>query len=382
MPILALDDILPNTVASQDIYESGKTKMPLLRKGTVITAEYLYGLRRRGIEGLHVKEALYTDENGFVISGPAKRRDNALAGMPFEKSRAPILPKTRKEIIKGLRDLHLSIGGRDKDGVVAAINRLADLVADVVEEMMEEPDKQINITALQNDQEFVYHHCLSVAVMSLAMGQAMGLSTYELMQLGRCAVIHDLGKFMLPPEILLKTDPLTPEEKAELRTHPELGYDSLKMWNICTENERMAVFTHHERLNGSGYPDGLSGEQIPLWGRIIAVAEIYDVITNAPPPLKPASPTKASEYLMAHSGRYFDPDVLTALHKRIEFYPLGSFVLLSDGDFALVINSKNSLRPVLKVLNFNKEVNLNDPQFQHISVERIVSYRDALNRRR
>ncbi|MCL2215886.1 MAG: HD domain-containing protein [Defluviitaleaceae bacterium] len=382
MPILALEDVLPNTVASQDIYESNKSKMPLLRKGTVITAEYLYGLRRRGIEGLHVKEALYTDEDGFVISRPAKKRDTSLAGMPFEKSRAPILPKTRREIIKGLRNLHLAIGGRDKDSVVMSINQLADLIADIVEGMLENPENPINITTLQSDQEFVYHHCLSVAVMSLATGQAMGLSTYELMQLGRCAVLHDLGKFMLPPDILLKTDPLTPEEEDLMRTHSELGYDSLKLWNVCTENERMAIFSHHERLNGSGYPDGLEGDKIPLWGRIIAVSEVYDVMTNTPPPVLPTSPGKASEYLLAHSGFFFDTEVVQAFHKRIEFYPLGSFVLLSDGQFALVTNSKNSLRPILRVLGINTEIDLNEPRFQGTSVVRIVSYREALNRRR
>ena len=381
MPILSLDDVLPNTVASQDIYESGKSKMPLLRKGTVITAEYLYGLRRRGIEGLHVKEALYTDENGFVISNPAKKRDTSLAGMPFEKSRAPILPNVRKDIIKGLRNLHLAIGGRDKDAVIQSIDKLADLIADAVEGMLENPTSPINITTIQNDQEFVYHHCLSVAVMSLAIGQTMGLSTYELMQLGRCAVLHDLGKFMLPPEILLKTDPLTEEEEAEMRTHAELGYDSLKMWNVCTENERMAIFSHHERLNGSGYPEGLTGDKIPLWGRIIAVAEVYDVMTNSPHPIYSDSPTHASEYLLAHS-ELFDADVVQALHKRIEFYPLGCFVLLSDSQYALVTNSKNSLRPVVKVLHINREINLSDPQHLSLSIEKIVSYKEALTRGR
>ena len=382
MPILALDDILPNTVAGQDIFESGKSKMPLLRKGTVITAEYLYGLRRRGIEGLHVKEALYTDEDGFVISNPAKKKDNSLAGMPFEKSRAPVLPKLRKDIIKGLRDLHLAIGGRDKDSVVKSIDSLYDLVADVVEDMVEKPDNPINVTTLQNDQEFVYNHCLSVAVMSLAMGQVMGLSTYELMQLGRCAVLHDLGKFMISPDILLKNDILTEAEEAEMRTHAELGYDSLKLWNVCTENERMAIFSHHERLDGSGYPEGLVGDKIPLWGRIIAVAEVYDVMTNPRPPILPKSPTKTSEYLLAHSNIFFDADVVQALHARVEFYPLGSFVLLSDGQYALVTKSKNSLRPEIRVLNVNRAADLSDPSNSNIDIEKIVSYKEALTRGR
>jgi len=378
MPLMQISALLPNTVLSQDIFENPNSKMPLLKKGTVVSAEYLYGLKRRGISHISVKEAMFTNEDGFVIN--SKKRDDSLKGMPFEKSRAAVPPKLRKELTAGLCNLHLAIGGKDKDEVVNSINQLADLIADVVEFLSEDPTAPLNITSLQSDHEFVYAHCVSVAVLSLAIGQSMGLSTYELMQLGRCAILHDLGKLMIPAEILLKTEELTLEERMKLRTHCELGYDCLKMWNVCTENERLAIFSHHERLDGSGYPEGLTSEKIPMWGKIVAVAEVYDAMTNPHPPAKAESPTMTREYLIAHANKYFDPKVVLALHKRVEFYPLGCFVEISSGHYALVTSSKNRLRPVVKVMGLNNEIDLKESRNSDITINRIVSYKEALKR--
>jgi len=381
MPILPLDDVLPNTVINQDVYESSKSRIPLLRKGSIVTAEYLFNLRRRGIDGLYVSDAIYTDENGFIISEPTKKRDISLAGMPFEKSRAAVLPKIRKDVIKSLRDLHLSLCGRDKDASIAAIDRLADLIADIVEGMQENPQGTLNIVSLQSDQEYVYHHCLSVAVMALAIGQDMGFTTYDLMQLGRCGLLHDMGKFLLPPDLLLKPEPLSDEDREITRTHSELAYDTLKFWGVCTEKERLAIFNHHERLDGSGYPDGLSGDDLPLWGRIIAVADTYDAMTAVCPPRPALSPSEANEHITAQTGILFDPEVVKSFMKRIEFYPLGSFVELSDGYIYLVVNSSNNLRPQVRTINTKNNLDLSDPRNANMVIKRPVSYREALRRR-
>lgn len=378
MPILALDDILPNTVASQDVFESNTAKIPLLRKGTIITAEYLHGLRRRGINGLYVTEAIYTDDDGFLIATPQKKRDTSMAGMPFEKSRPAIVPKLRKEIIKALRDLHLCVSGQDDVGVKKAIDRIGDYIADVVDHMANATNETYNITSLQSDQEFVYHHSLSVAVISLAMGQAMGLSTYELMQLGRCAALHDIGKFMLPQEIFYKRESLDQDEMETMRKHSEMAYDALKTWDECTENERKAILCHHERLNGTGYPEGLEGEIIPKWAKIIAVADVFDAMTSLRPHRPAVTPSEACEYLTAMAHQNFETEMIRALTKKIEFYPVGSFVQLSTNETGVVINSKKGLRPTIKTLATNNLMDLSDQRHLATTIVRTVSYREAL----
>jgi len=379
--MLSLDDILPNTVAAQDVFENNQAKMPLIRKGAIITAEYLYGLRRRGISEMHVKEAIVTGGSGFDASG-LKKRDTSLSGMPFEKSPAAILPKAKKDIIKAQRDMHLAIGGRDKGAIEQAIDRMEEIISGIVEHMAETPNTPFNIASVQNDQEFMYHHNLSVAVIAIAISQGMGLSSHDQIQIGTCAVLHDMGKLMLSAEIQLKVPPYTEEEEAEVRTHAEIGYDSLKMWGILTEDQREAIRYHHERLDGSGYPQGLRINDIPLWAKIIAVADVYEAMTNARPPAKSASPTATLEHLLMHVGIHFDKAVVQSLYNKIEFYPMGSFVMLSNEQFALVTLTKRTLRPVVRILSTNTEVELADPKNANIKIDRVVSYREAIRRKR
>ena len=381
MPILALEDILPNTVSAHDIFPEPKSKKPILQKGTVITAEHLYLLRQKGLHRLHVNDTVYVDEDGFLVSKPPKKKEVSLAGMPFEKSRPAVVPKLRREVIKGIRDLHLNMSGKDDVAALKSIEDLGDLVAQIVEHQAKDPDAPINISSLQSDQEFVYHHSISVATISLAIGQTLNVSTYELMQLGRAAMLHDIGKLRLPPRIFYKRESLTAEEMEIMKEHSMTAYETLKLWGSCTEGERKAILCHHERLDGSGYPEGLTGDAIPLWSKIITVADVYDAMTSLRPHRPPINPTDAYDYIVALTNKYFDKNVVAALIKRLEFYPLGSFVQLSDEGMAMVINTKkNRIRPVVKTIPTNNMVDLNDQRHLKTTILRPVSYKEALAR--
>ena len=130
---------------------------------------------------------------------------------------------------------------------------------------------------------FTYTHSLQVAVYSIALGRQLGLSPNFLQKLGEGALLHDLGKSLVPPEILTKTGPLDAHEWQVMKQHPALGVDLLSTQGPLDELTRWAIIGHHERIDGKGYPYGLQKDEVALPGRIVALADIYDALTTHRP---------------------------------------------------------------------------------------------------
>ena len=166
---------------------------------------------------------------------------------------------------------------------------------------------------LSHDQTTFFHSERMVQIVD-AIAQEIGLGGDSLIEAREAAAFHDLGKVEVPISILGKADMLNADEFCTMKAHSALGADlilkaSPDLWNIS-----QGVRSHHERLNGSGYPDGLKGEEIPLLGRIIAVADVFDALTH-PRPYRQAmfSPESAIEYLQDNASTSFDPRVVSAM---------------------------------------------------------------------
>lgn len=166
------------------------------------------------------------------------------------------------------------------------------------------------------DQE-TEHHTQRVTELTLRLARAMGMRDEELVQVRRGALLHDIGKMGVPDTILLKPGPLTEEERRIIQRHPRLAYELLAPIDYL----RPALdipYCHHEKWDGTGYPRGLKGEQIPLAARIFAVADVYDALTSDRPYRKAWPREKALEYIREQSGRHFDPKVVEAFLKMID----------------------------------------------------------------
>ena len=215
-------------------------------------------------------------------------------------------------------------------------------------------DALLSLTTLKNYSEHTYTHSVNVSILTLAIAHSAGVSEEEAEVIGVGGLLHDIGKSKIPLEILDKPGPLTPEERKIIMSHPLLSEEILKdMGNMPEEAIAIAIAgQHHEKVNGSGYPRGLTGDQMHPFGSMAAVADIYDALTS-PRPYKPGLPPYiALRHVFDGRGREFDEKVVDFFIKNLGIYPMGSFVKLNTGEMGVVIetNPLDSLKPKIGVI--------------------------------
>ena len=169
-------------------------------------------------------------------------------------------------------------------------------------------------------------HNLRVARLCVHIGRQLSMSRHELRVLARAGLMHDIGKLGIPDTVLGKHSALDDAEWNLMRTHPELGLTLLDRTGQSSR-EVLAVLYHHERLDGSGYPYGLSGEAIPIEARIVAVADTYDALTSDRPYRKACSEAEARRVLIAEAASRLDPRAVTALFGALDLSPRTSLAL-------------------------------------------------------
>ncbi len=165
--------------------------------------------------------------------------------------------------------------------------------------------------SVEEKDEATQGHCSRIERLALHTGERLGLTGDQLITLSYAAYLHDVGKVKVPDDILNKPDSLTDEEWKEMRKHPDYGAEMLKEKEFLREAAEV-VRAHHERYDGTGYPRGLQGEEIPIEARIIAVVDAYDAMTSDRPYRPAMSKEEALEELKKNAGTQFDPRVVNA----------------------------------------------------------------------
>lgn len=222
---------------------------------------------------------------------------------------------------------------------------------DILYDLQSKKQVMLQLTGIYTTDNYLYSHSVNVGIYSAALGMAVGLKRDELIDLGIGAILHDIGKTMVPMEILLKPGRLTEEEYATMKQHAFFGYELLKDHADIPLISAHCALQHHERLDGSGYPRGLVGDQIHLYGQIVGIADVYDALTSNRIYRKAYLPHEALEILFASTGQ-FDSDLIRKFRDNVALYPLGLTVTLNNGELAVVvdINTRFPHRPILRVL--------------------------------
>lgn len=204
---------------------------------------------------------------------------------------------------------------------------------------------------LDNHDRYTYIHSVNVALLATIIGIHMGYEIEELSYLASGAVLHDWGKLLVPREILHKPSALSPEEFQVIKRHPIRGEQVLRDAGWPDEVLRV-VREHHERWGGQGYPDGLRADGIHPNAQIVAVADVFDALTEDRPYKVGLSPYHALEMILNGSGSSYAPEVVRALRSCVLLYPEHSTVTLSSGETGVVIALAAELptRPVVRII--------------------------------
>ncbi|AHF08111.1 HD-GYP domain-containing protein [Desulfitobacterium metallireducens] len=205
---------------------------------------------------------------------------------------------------------------------------------------------------LQTSDKVTYKHSVNVALISYIIGKSMNFKGEKLRRLVLGALMHDIGKLEIPNEILNKPGALTEEEYEIMQTHPAKGV-ARSSDLLLPDSVLSAILQHHERWNGSGYPQGLVGQEILLSAQIMAVADVFDALITDRPYHAAIPPYHALEILLKSSGTEFSPEVLQALLCMIQLYPAGSVVTLNSGEVGIVLrfSYRNLTQPKIQVLS-------------------------------
>jgi len=297
----------------------------MLAEGVTLNARYIGSIVRLRYQGVYIDDDLSKDIDVVNV----------------------ISDELRRETMTGISKIFMTAEQGRKTSKLD-INKQ---VGDIVDELLGNRSMMVNMMDLRSFDSYTYSHSINVAVLSIIIGITLNYGKEDLIKLGIGALLHDIGKVFISKDILNKEGPLTPSEYDIIKKHPQLGYDYVVEKYLMPVLSRVTIADHHERYDGSGYPRGKKKSEISCFGKIAAVADVYDALISERPYRKALSPSNAMEYMMAGSGTLFDPDIIRVFTRKIAPYPVGTTILLSNGWTGIILENFESfcLRPRIRI---------------------------------
>lgn len=336
----------PGMLLGLDLYD-GAGRL-LLAHDLVLNEAYIRELTAQGYPGLYIEDEL---------SG----------GVEIHET---IRPEVRREALAMVSDL-FAVSDREEIDK----SSLQNVVMKIVEDVCENEDIMCNMLDIKRYDDYTYFHSVNVGVLSSMVGAAMGYSQDDLVNLTMAAMLHDVGKKFIPVEILNKEGPLNGEQREVIETHSRQGADFIREKYTFSSFVNQGILQHHENYDGSGYPMGRQKDDIAEFARIISIVDVYDALTSKRPYRDALPINEAVEFLMANSGKQFDPDVLDAFLHKIAVFPTGAQVELSDGKQAIVVQNypEMILRPRVRLFETKEEIDLAfDPDARNITIVKMI----------
>lgn len=325
-----MDEIVPGMRLAKSLYSVNGTL--LLNSGAVLKQEYIEQLKNKGFNALFIGVAPEDIEVPEVVS-----------------------ETVRMEASCALRESMISIQNSGSFNQ----QRLEKIVDMIIEEILTKKDIIVNVIDLKSINDYTFRHSVNVCILSLMLGRSLLYSQKKMHELGMGALLHDIGKSLIPAEILDKKDALTNEEFEEIKKHARYGYEILVPFESMNLLSKHVAYQHHERVSGTGYPRKLINSDIVEYAKVAAVADCYDAMTSDRPYKVRTSPKEALKELnLPNFKDGFDQKSMRHLVKMIAPYPVGTKVTLTDGQSAIItkINAEAIDRPLVTIISGDNKI--------------------------
>ncbi|CAH1075785.1 HD-GYP domain-containing protein [Candidatus Nitrotoga sp. 1052] len=318
-------------------------------------------LKNCGVDEVWIDTSIGLDINANVAALSQKEAElkveSELKKIEQTLQKTEVLVPLRVELIAA-KKIHtqakkvvISIFSDVRMGNALKLDDVVSLVDEINQSIARNSSALISLSRLKNADNYTYLHSVAVCILMIALGRQLELEHEMLKQAGIAGLLHDIGKVFIPHEVLNKPGKLTDEEFNIVKAHPLKGWGFLKDSNEVNDLVLDVCRHHHERVDGMGYPDKLSGEALTLFARMAAVCDVYDAITSNRCYKKGWEPAESIRKMAEWKNGHFDEVIFHAFVKTVGIYPTGTLLKLKSGRLGVVTDqSKKSLiKPIVKV---------------------------------
>jgi HD-GYP domain-containing protein (c-di-GMP phosphodiesterase class II) len=342
---------------ARDVYDANAEVF--LREGAKLGNKQIDQLSKQGFSGAYILDVASDD----IVSDPIITQKEYL---------------TAQRAVTRYMDMAYKSG--DSGGVAVSLDEQKKVVLPILETLRAK-EHHLLVESLDIKPFAAYEPCHAVMVMvlSIAIGMKLKMTDEQLFELGIGALLHDIGTAFLPENILNRPGKLTDEEFDIVKGHVKKGYEYLMNNYSLSSAASMGAMQHHESYDGTGYPDGLRKKNISVFGRIIAITDVYDALVSKRAFRAAMYPMQAIETVQNLSDRKFDPEIVNALSEIIAPFPLGSVVHLRSGETCIVKHNyvEDLLHPQVRVYDERSaksaEIDMHtNPDYKNVRITKIV----------
>lgn len=309
----------------------------MLEAGAVLTDKYIERLKKMAVSSVY-------------IDNRSPRADELIGRTKANSGTA--VSEEHQVVVEAMQQFMDASSIRERISMPMLGDRYKLLFQEIMDELSTKVIVVENMANLYAKDPYLFYHSLNVAILSGIIGLANHYSQAQLYELVTSALLFDIGMQFLPDELLKKRGPYTAEEKAAIEKHTQDGYDMLKACKDLPFTAAVCALQHHERYDGSGYPRGVTYQNIHEYAQIIAIADIYDALISARYHRKKYTPNEAIEFLFGSGNRLFNLKLVKLFTRYVSIYPVGSKVILSTGQVGVIsyVDSAFVHRPVIKIV--------------------------------
>ena len=346
-PVIPVNQLQPGMYVLAIASQTGA--MEIAQTGLVTNRQQVDALIRRGVLTVRVDLARSKLPGIEQVVSPSPAH-SAGSARPAGSGEGRAL-KIRR-LYQEARELQGKFIRHLKAGEPIDITPLAAVAEEMVDTMFTHGDAMLCLARIRAKDAYLMEHSMNVAILLANFGRYLGLERNVLKELTLGGLLHDVGKIMTPDEVLNKPGKLTDEEFGVMRQHVVHSYDILSNTAGITPTMLEVAANHHERLDGTGYPQRLKGEQLSLYTRMSGIVDVYDAVTADRVYKQGMQPTQAFRILLKGIDQHFDAELVTKFIKCMGVYPVGTLVQLSNQRLAVVMqrNEQQPLKPMVKVI--------------------------------